>query len=228
MEKEDISKKQKRIITRKENFSEKKINGYNLVGKKFGKLLVTGVDFDKETDNKNSEVRLLCRCDCGRTTEVRPNDLIRTDREPVRSCGCDRKNSLKEIDECPLEIHINTSIGEFVKKNPSYNIDKKLLYKDLKTDEKPVINSLLDRIIANANISSNNVEKYTQKKKEEFIDLKAFENESREPINSIYFIEKDEDNNIIYDENGNPKIIEQQNYDEYVIFNDLKKKFGFK
>lgn len=55
----------------------------NLVGQKFGKLLV----LNYYSKDKNNKVLWNCVCDCGNTTIVRTNDLK---SNKVKSCGCYR------------------------------------------------------------------------------------------------------------------------------------------
>lgn len=54
----------------------------SMVGKKFGRLTVLGPD-------PNNRYKVVCKCDCGRTTSVQYNALIR-DKARVVSCGCYR------------------------------------------------------------------------------------------------------------------------------------------
>ena len=55
----------------------------NLIGEKFGKLLVVS-QADYKIHNK---IVYLCECDCGNKTYVKSCNLTRTTR-PTRSCGC--------------------------------------------------------------------------------------------------------------------------------------------
>ncbi len=60
----------------------------DLVGKRFGKLLVIkrlGVD-------KNRKVKWLCECDCGKTKSISGRDLV---AGKTTSCGCYRKEIMK-------------------------------------------------------------------------------------------------------------------------------------
>ena len=51
----------------------------NLIGKRFGKLVVI-----EEADTKGY---VICRCDCGYTKPIRATSLTKQN-EPTRSCGC--------------------------------------------------------------------------------------------------------------------------------------------
>ena len=55
----------------------------NLIGEKFGRLLVVS-----QTDYKlHNKIVYLCKCDCGNEVFVKSCNLTRTTR-PTRSCGC--------------------------------------------------------------------------------------------------------------------------------------------
>jgi hypothetical protein len=69
-----------------------------LVGLKFGKLLVLAQDKDFLIKNKYIDTGWLCRCDCGVEKVVRRSLLIDTTR-PVTSCGCARKKGSKKSGE---------------------------------------------------------------------------------------------------------------------------------
>lgn len=51
----------------------------DLVGKRFGKLIVKGAD-----DRKGY---VVCECDCGKTASIRATSLTKK-YQPTRSCGC--------------------------------------------------------------------------------------------------------------------------------------------
>lgn len=63
---------------------KKQVCGYsninNLVGKKFGRLIVV-----KRVDNKGRDVRWLCKCTCGKAKIVSSKHLL---SKSTRSCGC--------------------------------------------------------------------------------------------------------------------------------------------
>lgn len=59
-------------------------NGYDLTGKKFGRLLV----LEEIQERKFGEKQYRCRCDCGNTCVARTSSL-RTGN--TKSCGCLRK-----------------------------------------------------------------------------------------------------------------------------------------
>ncbi len=61
--------------------------GIDLVGKRFGRLIVVERK-DNKIDNKGKSERIwLCKCDCGNETSVRSGSLLRK-KQPTRSCGC--------------------------------------------------------------------------------------------------------------------------------------------
>lgn len=76
----------------------------NLKGRKFGFLLVTYA-----TSKKSKGKRIwICRCDCGRTIEVRHDYLIHKN-SPKTHCGCkDRVGGLPS--QFPEEYHIHNSM----------------------------------------------------------------------------------------------------------------------
>ena len=57
-------------------------NGYNLMGQRFGKLIVIK-DTTKRTNSRN--IIQKCQCDCGKTCEVSTSELQSGD---TQSCGC--------------------------------------------------------------------------------------------------------------------------------------------
>lgn len=59
----------------------------NHLGKRFGKLVVTGFDHDEYTGNHVYHF-MKCHCDCGNDTTAELQRLIRGDRT---SCGCSRR-----------------------------------------------------------------------------------------------------------------------------------------
>jgi len=61
----------------------------NLVGKKFGKLLVV-----KRADNRNNSVFWLCKCDCGNEVVVRGDSLK---QGKTQSCSCLQKEKVKKV-----------------------------------------------------------------------------------------------------------------------------------
>lgn len=60
----------------------------DLVGKRFGKLVVIGAD-----DRKGY---VVCDCECGKSTSVRATSLMKK-HQPTRSCGCIHRAKVKEI-----------------------------------------------------------------------------------------------------------------------------------
>lgn len=69
------------------NISVRKIGRYNLVGQRFGKLLVLE-ETTKETSSRVSKA-WKCQCDCGNTIDVVTNSLTGIhESKGTRSCGC--------------------------------------------------------------------------------------------------------------------------------------------
>lgn len=73
------TKKPKKVVP----LTDSRVN--NLIGKRFGKLVVVA-DTGKST--RNGKI-WLCQCDCGNTIEANTNRL---NRNSITSCGCARKN----------------------------------------------------------------------------------------------------------------------------------------
>ena len=61
----------------------------DLTGKRFGRLVVL-----KRSINKGEKITWLCKCDCGKTKNVRSSDL--TTGKQI-SCGCRRKEGTHTI-----------------------------------------------------------------------------------------------------------------------------------
>lgn len=60
----------------------------DLIGMTFGRLTVVERTDDYISPSGVHMVRWLCNCECGNNCKVTTHDLTRTDRTPVRSCGC--------------------------------------------------------------------------------------------------------------------------------------------
>ena len=65
--------------------SKKQQSENEMIGKRFGKLIV-----QKRSEKKGSDGELywLCQCDCGNAVEVRGHSLRRKDENRTVSCGC--------------------------------------------------------------------------------------------------------------------------------------------
>jgi hypothetical protein len=69
-------------MIRKKYFKE------NLIGKRFGKLII--IDVIEESNSIAKDGIFICDCDCGtRSVKVLAGDIL---YEHTKSCGCDRKN----------------------------------------------------------------------------------------------------------------------------------------
>ena len=77
------------------------------IGKRFGRLLVTGLDVDKT--RKSYKSRLVCRCDCGSQHIVA---AVHLNNGSTTSCGCYHSERLVEVGKTTNLIHGNTTIGE--------------------------------------------------------------------------------------------------------------------
>lgn len=60
--------------------------------KKYGKLLITGIDFD--ISRKHEKTRAICMCDCGSQAIISINSL---EQGHTLSCGCIRRESMSTI-----------------------------------------------------------------------------------------------------------------------------------
>ena len=73
------------------------MNTTDLIGKKFGKLIVIRFDHIEHKRDKNGKNRdkgfWLCKCDCGNEVTVSRNVLVTGDK---KSCGCLHKEMLKK------------------------------------------------------------------------------------------------------------------------------------
>lgn len=58
----------------------------NLIGKRFGKLLVLELDMDRINKEQKNRIYYICQCDCGKILSVRQDSL--TSRGEEASCGC--------------------------------------------------------------------------------------------------------------------------------------------
>lgn len=68
----------------REKVKQNRINkGYNLIGKRFGKLVPIKLLLDKK------ERTWLCQCDCGQICEVKSRQLL---NNHISSCGCLKKS----------------------------------------------------------------------------------------------------------------------------------------
>lgn len=70
-----------------------------LIGKRFGRLVMVGIADDYISSTGGVHKRVLCKCDCGKHTVVHKEHLLSS---ATRSCGCLRKNSGRKIHQ---EIH---------------------------------------------------------------------------------------------------------------------------
>jgi len=75
--------------------------------KKYGRLLVTGVDLDEQRTKKNKN-RLVCLCECGAQVIVIPHSLTSGN---TKSCGCAQKEIVGELGREREYIHGHTVNG---------------------------------------------------------------------------------------------------------------------
>lgn len=66
----------------------------NMVGKKFGRLLVTERLPDRFSPGGYRRYYYLCKCNCGNSCEVNAANLTKS-KFPTKSCGCLRKEYIK-------------------------------------------------------------------------------------------------------------------------------------
>ncbi len=101
----DLAPKTKRYhwynsgVDRKNLVTYKPKNPIDLIGQKFGRLTVIGIDEDYKF--KYRRTKWLCKCDCGNIRSVRTQQL-RT--KTTQSCGCLRKQLAKERTAPPILI----------------------------------------------------------------------------------------------------------------------------
>lgn len=89
--------------------------------KRFGRLLVTGVDIDP--DRRNVKSRLVCLCDCGGQVVVRPMHLT---TGKATSCGCFHQERLVQVALEIHTVHANASSGELNGHTPLYRAWSKI------------------------------------------------------------------------------------------------------
>lgn len=89
----------------------------DLIGKKFGRLLVTGPE-DYVYDSKGKKFRALwCKCDCGNTKLIRIYNLY-SKVHPTQSCGCLSKENIKNLadkrrsGEIPIPKHTTHGLSK--------------------------------------------------------------------------------------------------------------------
>ena len=67
-----------------------KLRVVNLIGKRFGRLLV----ISRDGSNKHQKAIWLCKCDCGKTKTIKGNALQSGN---TMSCGCIQKETMHQI-----------------------------------------------------------------------------------------------------------------------------------
>lgn len=99
--------------------------GKNLIGNRYGKLVVIGVD------NVNPGF-LVCRCDCGNIKSIRKCNLLKKSGA-TQSCGCLRKEHGRELGRRMSENLAATRMLS-AKYNTNFpSIESKTLWKNNKT-----------------------------------------------------------------------------------------------
>lgn len=68
----------------------------NLLGQRFGRLLVIASALSRRNLSGNLDKYWLCRCDCGVEKEIVGNSLRRK-KSPTRSCGCYAKANMSKV-----------------------------------------------------------------------------------------------------------------------------------
>ena len=102
----------------------------DLIGKRFGKLLVIG-----ESERKGY---VLCHCDCQNEKEIRTTSLTKQ-KEPTRSCGCDQKKKAREIGMRTIADNSKKRIETDMAFNTNFGvIESKRLPKNNKSGHKGV------------------------------------------------------------------------------------------
>jgi len=94
------------------NFCVRAVKNQNeLLGKRFGRLVVIG--FDK---TKSKKTTCVCRCDCGKTITI---SAIRLKQKNTRSCGCFKREDSSNRGKLKRGKN-NPMFGRIKEKNPSY------------------------------------------------------------------------------------------------------------
>lgn len=83
----------------------------DLLGKRFGKLTVVGLDHIQQTYRNGKKwghkTFWKCKCDCGNTTVVRKDHLV---RHESTSCGCLEKSNLEKLEFKPTHGQSHTKL----------------------------------------------------------------------------------------------------------------------
>jgi len=95
----------------------------DLTGRKFGRLLVTGVSVTDtyEDGSPKGASMFVCRCDCGKESVVRGNALS---SGKSNSCGCRRLENLRaKLCGRPFEFQYNLLVAGAAKRTKSIAVD---------------------------------------------------------------------------------------------------------
>ena len=65
--------------------NKRKQRGFDVIGQRFGRLEVIGEAEKRELPSGQKPRRVICKCDCGKTTDVL---LLHLTRNRILSCGC--------------------------------------------------------------------------------------------------------------------------------------------
>jgi hypothetical protein len=91
---------------------EKFIVFKDLIGKKFGKLLV----IERDDNDSTGAAKFLCKCDCGNEKVIRSHDLI---RGKTISCGCYHKEAISLPNG---EASFNRIYSEYKRRSKTKNV----------------------------------------------------------------------------------------------------------
>lgn len=85
----------------------------NLDGKRFGRLVVLG--------DASRAGYALCKCDCGRTKQIRKTSLTKAN-SPTRSCGCLHRESVQKIGHKTISSNSKAQICRNVQFNTNFQV----------------------------------------------------------------------------------------------------------
>lgn len=128
----------------------------NLIGLKFGKLLVIELLSSKRSGSKV----WLCKCDCGNTKEVTTRHLNRKTSNTIKSCGCLSNRKGKEnpcfkgfegISQKWFKAHITRENSQTARVRVPVNITKEYLWKLFLKQDKKCALSNINLILSNQN-----------------------------------------------------------------------------
>lgn len=85
----------------------------NLDGKRFGRLVVLG--------DASRAGYALCKCDCGRTKQIRKTSLTKKNC-PTRSCGCLQRHAASNVGRSDIADNSKAQISRNIEYNTNFQV----------------------------------------------------------------------------------------------------------